>query len=202
MRAKAVGLLVVSLLVAAVVQAADCTQAGNLVSNCGFDTDLADWTIGAADSSSHIPDDGGFALGSAELDRHDGIGAIEIISSCIEVVQATSYNVGVGYRLLSGMLSTSCTLSVWQFPLVACSEFDSSLNIGFWLTAVWSERFDEVVTGTGINSIKLRLACTSGGSDFVLRVDDFLFGEDLFSLVVFNDGFESGFADNWSARSP
>ena len=202
MRAKPVGLLVVCLLVAAAVQAADCTQTGNLVSNCGFDTDLSDWAIGAADSSAHIPDDGGFALGSAELDRHDGINAIEIISSCIEVAQDTSYNVGVAFRLVSGSVSSTCTLDIWQYELTACNDFAPVLSTGFLPTATWSEIFGEILTGTGINSITLRLACSSEDSDFIIRLDDFLFGEDLFSPVVFNDGFEAEETLLWTSQSP
>ena len=196
-------LVMATLLVAAqTVRAADCTQAGNLLTNCGFDVDLTGWDITAADASTHIPDDGAFALGSVELDRNDGVQAVEMFSGCVMVTPDTEYDLGLAHRLVMGPFAQRCFLDIWEYPTPACGDFLGATAIPFTPVPSWSEVFDRHLVGALTESVLVRLVCSYSKNDFVVRFDDFMFGENLFSPVIFNDGFESEFTDVWSSVSP
>jgi len=196
-------LVMAALLVAAqTVRAADCSQAGNLLTNCGFDVDLAGWDITAADASAHIADDGAFALGSVELDRHDGLEAIEIFSGCVTVTPDTEYDLGVAHRLVVGPFANRCFLEILEYDGSVCDGFLNALAIPFTPVPSWSEVFDRRRVGATTESVQVRLACSYSKNDFVVRLDDFMFGENLFSPVVFNDGFETEYTGVWSSQFP
>ncbi len=182
--------------VAGPATATDCTQPGNLVPNCGFVSNLSSWYF-TADSETHIPDGGASTPGAAELDRHDGVEAIEAFSACIAVSPMTNYDLGASFRVPSGIGLFGCTVDVVQFSDVSCVAYDSSSSYGFIPGFDWSEISDFITTGAGVASVFLRMACFSS-SDFVIRIDDFMFGQGLVFGPVFADGFESGDTQAWS----
>lgn len=185
---------------AAPVFATDCTQAGNLVPNCGFVNDLSTW-IFTADSATHIADDGASTPGSAELDRHDALEAIEAISECFSVSPSTPYGAGASYRVASGTGVLSCSLDVWKYNDGSCGAYTAQSSYSFEPTSRWWEVTRNLTTGSAVHSVQLRLACFSP-SDFLLRIDDFIFGENIVFSPIFSDGFEWGNTNAWSTTVP
>jgi len=195
----AVGVFVAGALVAIVAESAfatDCTQPGNLVPNCGFVVDLAGWYF-TASSETHIPDGGASTPGVAELDRHDGVEAIEAFSSCFAVSPLTDYEVGASFRLPSGTGVFGCTVDVLRYSEGSCSAYDSESSYSFTPVFEWAEIAESLTTGAGVQSAQLRMACFSS-SDFVIRIDDFLFGQGIVFGPIFADDFESGDTLAWS----
>lgn len=186
--------------VAAPAFATDCTQAGNLVSNCGFVNDLSTW-IFTADSATHISDDGASTPGSAELDRYDALGAIEAFTQCFSVSPSTPYGTGASYRVASGTGVYGCSLDVVKFTDGSCGAYTSQSSYPFEPTSRWLEVTRNLVTGPAVHSVQLRLACFSP-SDFLIRIDDFIFGEGIVFSPIFSDGFEWGTTLAWPTTFP
>ena len=196
------GVFVAGALVAIVAESAfatDCTQPGNLVPNCGFVVDLAGWYF-TASSETHIPDGGASTPGVAELDRHDGVEAIEAFSACFAVSPLTDYEFGASFRLPSGTGVFGCTMDVLQYSDGSCSAYDSESSYSFTPVFEWTEIAGSLTTGAGVPSAQIRMACFSS-SDFVIRIDDFLFGQGIVFGPIFADDFESGDISKWSAMS-
>jgi len=179
--------------------AVDCTQPGNLVSNCGFVTDISLWAF-TADSATRVAG-GASSPGAAALDRHDAIGAIEAISACISFSPSSTYDVGASFRLQSGAVPSPCSLDVWLYSDSTCTTYTTFSTFSFAPSSVWSEINNSITPAAGLASAQFRLACFSA-SDFVMHVDDFIFRSGFLDAEIFLDGFESGNVSAWSAAVP
>ena len=186
-------------LAAGPVIATDCTQPGNLVPNCGFASDLSSLYF-TADSETHIPAGGAATPGAVELDRHDAVEAIEAFSACLTVSPTTKYDLGASFRLPSGTGVFDCTVDVIQYSDGSCGAYDSQSNHDFTPGFDWSEISATMTTGASVASVGLRMACFSS-SDFVIRIDDVLFGRNLVFAPIFADDFESGDTRTWSTSA-
>lgn len=180
---------------AAAAPALACDDPENLVPNCGFDTDLAGWFF-SGDSADHVPGDGVSAPGSVEVNRHDGVQAIEAFSACLDVDPSTPYEVAIAARVVSGPGPSVCFLSFVEHANAGCSDYVAEpflpVVVGTsWQRLRWS-RTSEATTQSAI----LKFACF-GDADFTVRVDD---GEVVPAL--FADGFEAGNTAAWSVTVP
>ena len=179
-----------------VAEARQCTFGWNLVPNCDFAVDLAEWTL-FGDSAVHVPDDGHFAPGCVAIDRNGGPGTTIATSACIEVEPDAGYTSGGSARLASGTQPWECRLSVSQWSEANCSGsvFDPSELVP--ITNAWTEfsRLDRMQATT--LSAQVRFVCYNPAADFVVRLDDFWL-----SSAIFTDGFESGDTSAWSIAVP
>lgn len=175
--------------------AAPCDTPDNLVPNCGFDVDLSGWTF-TGDSAVHVPADGAGAPGCVAVDRHDGVNAIEVFSSCFLVAPSTTYKVALAARVASGPGPDGCFMALVEYSDASCGTYvaEPSQDVTFgpsWRLLLWSR-----TTAAATHSALLKLACNAA-ADFVARFDD---GEVV--PAVFADGFEAGNAGAWSSVVP
>jgi hypothetical protein len=181
---------------AAPVAGMDCDFPGNLVPNCGFDVDEAGWFMGA-DSITGETSDCTTGPRCVTLDRADAVHSIEVMSACIDVNPSTYFTFGGWLRRVSGVITQSCSLSLYEYTDKVCGP---GLFPAFFVrapSASWGElRAGHQVGGTTL-SVKLRLACGDENNDFVVRIDDFFV-----QIAAFTDGFESGDRSFWSVSVP
>ena len=179
----------------AAVRAGDCGVAGNLVPNCGFDVDLANWTLNG-EPALHVAGDGASAPGCAALDRYESLQMIEAVSDCLGVEPLQPYALAMSVRLASGAVPDICFLSLLEYSDASCGAF---LFEDFFLVhfdPTWRELRRGRTVGASTQSAYLKLTC-SGPSDFVVRIDD-----GVVVPVVFADGFETFDTSFWSLAVP
>ena len=177
-------------------EARQCTFGWNLVPNCDFTLDLAEWTF-FGDSAVHIPDDGHFAPGCVAVDRNGGPGTTIATTACLDVEPSAGYTAGGSARLASGAQPWECRLSVILYSEANCSGSIFQPNDLIPITSAWTEfsRLHRMEATT--LSAQARFSCYNPAADFVVRLDDFWFAS-----AIFTDGFESGDTGAWSLAVP
>lgn len=184
------------LFAAAAAEAGSCTQAGSVVPNCGFDTDDSWWSV-SADLVTWVGSDCATGPGCLEIDRHDGLGVAEALSSCAPVDPGAEYAFGGSFRLESGAISQTCYANLWLHSDADCLTFQTSQLVAFAISPVWRAQVAGATMAGDTHSVMLRLVCYSETSEFVMRIDD-----ALVVAAVFVDGFESEDTQRWSAAVP
>jgi len=178
------------------VGAADCNQGGNLVSNCDFTTDMTDWSLFYGDSWSHQGGDGATALGSVEIDA-EFLGGKQVMgeseyraridSGCMPFLEGTAWDWGISAKLVGGGrgTQTSCDIRATFYSGVACTGGLGSASGGSGgipqIDSTWQEGFAEdsgISPGT-TQSVIFSVYCVNNSADFVVRIDDALFGQNL-----------------------
>ena len=183
-------------LVAVPAVARPCDTAGSLVPNCGFDSGPEGWSF-SGDPATWVTGDCATAPGCMRLDRPTAPTAVEAISDCFDVDPSTEYAYGGSFRLESGVVSQICSVDFWLYTDAGCNTFLDFEFAPFAISSLWREQVAGVVTTAATQSAKLRLACFSEATDFVVRVDD-----GLALPALFVDGFASGNLTRWSASVP
>ena len=183
-------------LVALPAAARPCDTAGSLVPNCGFDAGPDGWSF-SGEPATWVTDDCATAPGCMSIDRPTVTTAVEAISTCFDVEPSTEYAYGGSFRLESGVVTQVCALDFWLYSDANCESFLDFEFAPFAVSSLWREQVAGVVTTATTQSAKLRLACFSEGSDFVVRVDD-----GLALPALFVDGFASGNLTRWSSSTP
>ncbi len=176
------------------IGAADCNQGGNLVSNCDFATDMTDWSLFYGDSWSHQGSDGATALGCVEIDAEflggkNVLGVTEhrarIDSGCMPFSEGTSWDWGISAKLVGGGTQTSCDNRATFYSGVACTRGLGSASGGpggiSQIDSTWQEGFaEDIGMGPGTTqSVRFTIYCVNNSADFVVRIDDALFGQNL-----------------------
>jgi hypothetical protein len=152
----------------------------NLVTNCGFDTDITGWSTFAG-SCVHNTNDGSSAVGNIECDAESSGGFFVVTEQCITsgVTGDTTYSFGADARLVSGS-NVNCQVATFAFSDATCTISGSSqvspfFNPGAAYTQSVATSF---LTPAGTQSVGIRVQCFSS-NDFVLRSDDVFFGVNL-----------------------
>ena len=173
-----------------------CDAAGSLVANCGFDAGPENWLLNG-EPATWVTDDCATAPGCVRLDRPTVSTSVEAISDCVAVQPSTEYAFGGSFRLESGAVSQGCLVDFWLHSDANCDTFLDFEFAPFSVSSEWRDQIAGVSTTAATQSMRLRLACFSEGSDFVVRVDD-----GLVLPAVFVDGFRSGDLSRWSSTAP
>jgi hypothetical protein len=157
-----------------------CNVAGNLVTNCGFDTDLTSWTSEIANPAcAHNAADGSSAVGNSECGAAADGGFLVQLSNtaCIDVAPSTSYGLGGDFRLFSGG-TVNCLVQA-----DASTDNSCTAPAGFThnspginpTTGSYTQASGFITTGASHESVRIRIVCSSS-EDFVIRIDDVFFG--------------------------
>lgn len=197
---RILGLRIATLALAAalgvrVAEARQCTFGWNLVPNCDFAVDLAEWEL-FGDSFVHVPDDGHFAPGCVEIDRSLG-GGTSATTACIDVEPSVGYTVGGSARLVSGAQPWDCHLSATLYFEPDCSGSQFGADDLIPITSDWTDFSRLFLMHETTQSVQVRFTCYNAAADFVVRLDDFWF-----AAAIFRDGFESGDTSAWSIAVP
>lgn len=180
---RAAGSLLVVLLVCstpAALRAEDCHFAGNLVPNCGFDTDLSSWYLYGG-SATHLPACGPHTPGCVELTRSNVFGGIEVLSACIPVSPSTQYRAGGSFRHFTGVIDSGCSLATYEYSN-DCGVSTASTFSDFAASSTWQDASLAFVTSPSTDSVFVRAYCGSS-QQFALRLDDFILAEGVPTCV-------------------
>lgn len=161
-----------------------CAVPGNLLQNCGFDTDLRGWDLRFG-GYTREPVDGASHPGSmtalARLSPESaGLGFRQDVHG---LLPDTQYGFGIRARLLNGTVSY-CTLFVRRYADVACTvpvPGAPEPAPGLVLSAGWSQATSVFLTGPAAPACaRFSVSCTSFGAKlFSLRFDDAFLGVGL-----------------------
>jgi len=147
-----------------------CPDVENQLSNCGFDTDLSDWTV-TIGLGSHQPGD--------DSDGLPGSGSAEIfwsgdqveIRQCIDTPLAGSIMLGTDAKLVAGDPAPSCWVQIIAFDGPGCTGALTFLGGSLDITGAWeTTSFTEAVPG-GTQSGLFYIGCVSF-AEYTVRFDD------------------------------
>ena len=167
-------------------------RAQNLLTNPGFDGDLAGWITLSGSFSFNAEDADGGPPGSAEGSSSFEFGAF--LRQCVGVMPGTVYEAGGMFRLISGGANTA-DIQVLTYPTVDCSGMstDSSVLSGP-LSSSWELYQDAFESAADAASASFWVGIL--GADSTFRMDD------VFLIPApFDDGFMSGDTTAWSGDS-
>lgn len=176
-RIRAAGSLFAAVLVCSAptaLRAEDCHFSGNVVPNCGFDTDLSDWLFESG-STTFLPGCGPHTPGCVELtplDRPDNV--VFVSSACIPVNPSTAYRSGGSFRRFSGAID-QCSLETVEYSN-DCGVYSQSSFTPFELESGWLDVETNFLTAPNTVSAQVRTTCVSQ-QQYVLRLDDFILVE-------------------------
>lgn len=180
----------------------DCTdEPGNLVENCGFDTEIPPWNdfFGTA---IHDSGEGFFSNGSASLSGEETGNGHELqLRQCITPV-ASERTYRFGGALRGGAtppdecLLTAATRSATDCGGGGTFAWSTLMpSAGAWVSFTETE----LTTLAGTVAVLLDVTCIRADSDFGAHFDDAYFGE---TAALFSDGFEDGDTSDWSSSVP
>lgn len=178
--AAVVGVALIGL-IAAPAGAADCNQAGNLLTNCDFTTDLTDWLQGYGDWWSHVPGDGATAPGSVQVNsQFDGANYFaSVYQDCLTLAAGVTYQAGFSARIEIGSAGATCRIRMSYYTGANCDTyiglFYSPLQV---VESTWGDIFENLDPPATTESAVIRLDCRHS-SDFQVRFDDALLGQGL-----------------------
>ena len=162
----------------------DCTtQPGNVIVNCGFDTDVTSWGLVVGDLFGHASTAGDFALGAGTADAADvggGVYRARITSTaCVSGLPTTSdYEAGASFAIVGGGTpGIQCRISVLWY-INGCTVI-SDLDEGPWFVPTaggWNRRGYSFGLVGGENP-QLILECEAD-ADFTALFDDAVVGLD------------------------
>jgi hypothetical protein len=164
----------------AALRAEDCHFAGNLVPNCGFDTDLSTWYFESA-SATHLPGCGPHTPGCVELTPLDIIDAVFVMSACIPVSPSTRYRAGATFRQFTGVIDNGCYLQAAEYSN-DCGVYAADAMSTFFASSTWQDVALTFVTSPATVSAQVRAYCSSS-QQFSLRLDDFILAEGVPTCV-------------------
>jgi hypothetical protein len=166
--------------------ATDCQDPGNLIENCGFDTDLSGWDVFHPGFHSHVSTDGSSQPGCLELVAQSigGTSYGGIFEQCVPISPNTTYVFGGYARVVSGSAGISCSFAGRVLTTSDCSGGPGVLAGGaFEATTSWSQSpafsVTTIAAGGSISAartVHLHMSCFQN-SPFTLHFDDFFFRE-------------------------
>jgi hypothetical protein len=179
----------------------------NLVSNPGFDTDVAGWSAlsGATLAWDFLDAAGDPFSGSAlvtnlSTNPLDGGGAAQCIDG---LAGAQHYRLSAEINIPSGQLETgSGYLLVQWYGAAGCSSFvglSESPSVYSTTTDVWATSSIMVQSPLGTQSGRLRLSVLKNEAGGSLAAH---FDNAWLEPAIFFDGFESGDVSAWSLTAP
>ncbi len=154
----------------AAAQGVECTDPGNHLVNCGFDTSLSGWSLDYG-TFVHQPADGFPQPGSLEATAIDTptTAAVEFRQAVPVLAQGTAYDVGIDVRLVSGSVS-ECSLTL-QLP------GSSSVWHTFTATSQWQRVGARLVPAVAGSSATFIVTCFNYSQQlFTVRFDDAYLG--------------------------
>jgi hypothetical protein len=196
----ALGLVALVLTLPAVTPASACQVAANLIANCGFPTDTANWSIlnvgGTWGTLAFSGSDGatpGTGPGSAEVvaamngpgDFRAGVMQCIGAATGVPDVPTDTYNAGGDARLVTAAIGdASCSMDVVGFTSNDCSTglvAPASGSGSFAVGNTWVQGNIPgfaVVSIPNVLSVRLFIACTHT-VPFTMHFDDLFFGVGL-----------------------
>lgn len=174
-------------------------EVGNLITNCGFETDTAGWFESDAEALVRTLADshGGVACGEAGAIPVAGVGYQMILGTCVPAEAETRYDLSGYFKLATGA-NPNCGISALFIDAPACAGFfvgNSWIPYGPVDSLEWKGVQGEIDVPSGVESIVLFPSCQAS-DDFVVRLDDVVFKFKSI-LGFFSDGFESGDLSKW-----
>lgn len=155
-----------------------CNVAGNLVTNCGFDTNLTGWTSTVADPAcAHNAADGSSAVGNSECGAFLNAPNFQLqlsSTACLDVNPSTTYGLGADFRLVSGG-TVNCLVRAEAHNDNTCTSpnFSHETPVISPITS-YTQASGFITTGMTHGSVLMRVLCDSPAAqgDFVVRIDD------------------------------
>jgi hypothetical protein len=174
--------LFVTLIAAVAAPAWPCHEAGNVIQNCGFDTDLSSWTVVVGNCSPNSL--GSSSAGSISCSSVSN-GAQQNISfrQCTDNATAgQTYGFGGDARVESEP-GVTCSISVSTFDTDGCTVTQINSDSSNWTPGDGSFQqtsLNDFATGAGATSLNMLINCNAGNTDpFTVVLDDFFAGFEL-----------------------
>jgi len=176
-------------------------EAGNLISNCGFEVDTAGWTTTWVDSLVRTTSAAHGGIASAETDARFSATSnlfLSQITTCVPVNPETNYGVQTFFKLVSGAIP-SCSVGTVFIDALKCAGFlvgnQSTLPAAIDDQS-WTRASGIAASPADALSVAVILTCQAS-LDFLVRQDD-----AFLAPAIFLDGFESSDLSEWSSSSP
>lgn len=187
----------------------ECPNGGNLLSNCGFESDATGWEFSSGDTFTRSGLETHTGLFSLEVDAvSNKVGSFALIETCVQNVSPnTPYEYGAWVKVVANELTAvGCSISILATGTsgTACGgSFQDETNLTFDpLDGTFQTLRQEFRTTASTEDISVGFGCRTedGAIDFVAYFDDLFL---IFDATVFADGFElrTGDTCEWSFQS-
>ena len=149
-----------------------CDQPGNLVQNCGFDSNTEGWRVNVNETGTYVSDDGASRRGSLEVTgRQSGTEYFADASQCINLPSGPTYDLGAYIRVVEGM-PDSCQLGVVGYLDATCRNSAGNLwSVPIVARSSWGRSPSFSITVPIQPSFAIYPQCR-GSLPFRIRVDD------------------------------
>ena len=199
--------LIAALLGAGAAEASpECPNAGNLFSNCGFETDDSGWDFSTGDSFLRVDTEAHSGTFSLEVDAAVGkSGGGALIEKCVEGGSPnTPYEYGFWFKIVGADLGLAgCQMSLRAtapggFPCGGSYQGEVNLAFDGVVDGTFQTMRQEFFSNAGVD-FEVGFYC-SHVEDFFVYFDDLFI---VFDSTVFADGFEARNGDTceWSFAS-
>lgn len=170
--------LVCGLLSASVVRA-DCPDATNQITNCGFEVNLAGW-INSSATMTRSTEAARTGSASLSLEAINAINPAEAWHDCMALAPSTVYNFGAFFRLSSSSAGSPeyCDVELLAFTTGDCTGatvYPTTANVNP-AVGVWTKSQGSFNTGTSYASFRPVIRCQNAGAIFTVLTDDVYVG--------------------------